>query len=190
MKGILSSFLIFTAGAAIGSVVTWKLVKTKYEQIAQEEIESVKEAFARRAGRDKKEEDKPVEQEKKIELTVNPERIRYEDIIDEQNYDYPREDDDHEKPYVISPEEFGEVFGYETVNLSFYAGDNVLTDELDDIIYDVEGTVGLDFADHFGEYEDDSVHVRNDKLKIDYEILLDPSSYEALVGNRPHQSED
>ena len=39
--------LIFAAGAAIGSAVTWKLIKTKYEQIANEEIESVKEFFGR-----------------------------------------------------------------------------------------------------------------------------------------------
>lgn len=36
--------LIFGIGAAIGSVVTWKLVKTKYERIADEEIESVKKS--------------------------------------------------------------------------------------------------------------------------------------------------
>lgn len=190
MKSILSSFLIFTAGAAIGSVVTWKLVKTKYEQIAQEEIESVKETFARRMGRDKKEEES-VEKENKFEIPKSPERVRYEDIIDEHSYDYPREDDDEiDRPIIISPDEFGEAFGYETVSLSYYAGDNVLTDELDEIIYDVEGTVGSDFASHFGEYEDDSVHVRNDKLKIDYEILLDPSSYAALKDKSLHQMED
>ena len=45
-KGI--SVLIFAAGAAIGSLVTWKLTKTKYEAIANEEIKSVKEAWAKR----------------------------------------------------------------------------------------------------------------------------------------------
>lgn len=34
--------IMFAVGAAVGSAVTWKLVKTKYEQIAQEEIDSVK----------------------------------------------------------------------------------------------------------------------------------------------------
>ena len=41
--GILNKILIFSVGAAIGSVITWKLVKTKYERIAQEEIDSGKE---------------------------------------------------------------------------------------------------------------------------------------------------
>lgn len=34
--------LAFIAGAGIGSVCTWQLLKRKYEQIAQEEIDSVK----------------------------------------------------------------------------------------------------------------------------------------------------
>ena len=38
--------LIFGVGAAIGSVVTWKLVKTKYKRIADEEIESVKKIYS------------------------------------------------------------------------------------------------------------------------------------------------
>ena len=44
-KSILSKVFIFAVGAAIGSAVTWKLVKTKYEKIANEEIESVKEIY-------------------------------------------------------------------------------------------------------------------------------------------------
>lgn len=185
MKGILSSFLIFTAGAAIGSVVTWKLVKTKYERIAQEEIESVKETFARRNEREVKKESKPVEKIDTYEIPKDPTRVRYENIIDEQGYtDYPREDDDDmDKPYIIAPDEFGEVFGYETISLYYYADDNVLTDDMDDIICDVENTVGNDFMNHFGEYEDDSVHIRNVKRHTDYEVLLTP-------GSVPHQVED
>lgn len=45
-RDTLCKFFLFAAGAAIGSVVTWKLVKTKYEQIAQEEIDSVKDEYA------------------------------------------------------------------------------------------------------------------------------------------------
>lgn len=45
-RDTLCKFFLFTAGAVIGSVVTWKLVKTKYERIAQEEIDSVKKEYA------------------------------------------------------------------------------------------------------------------------------------------------
>ena len=42
---------------------------------------------------------------------------------------------------------------------------------------DVDGTVGDDYADHFGEYEDDSVFVRNDLTRCEYEILADTRKY-------------
>ena len=44
----MKEFIVFAAGAAIGSVITWKVLKDKYEKLAQEEIDSVKEAFSRR----------------------------------------------------------------------------------------------------------------------------------------------
>ena len=41
MNKTVIGIISFAAGAAIGSVATWMLVKNKYEQIAQEEIEEV-----------------------------------------------------------------------------------------------------------------------------------------------------
>lgn len=40
-----SAVLLFVIGAAIGVAVTWKLTKTKYETIANDEIASVKKAY-------------------------------------------------------------------------------------------------------------------------------------------------
>ena len=40
-----TNVIMFAVGAAIGSAVTWKILKDKYERLVQEEIESVKEAF-------------------------------------------------------------------------------------------------------------------------------------------------
>lgn len=45
-RSALCKILMFAVGAAVGSAVTWKFVKTKYEQIAQEEINSVKDEYA------------------------------------------------------------------------------------------------------------------------------------------------
>ena len=81
-------------------------------------------------------------------------------------------------PYVISPEEFDEE-GYETISLTYYA-DGVLADEQNFPIEDVEDTVGKDALNSFGEYEDDSVYVRDDDKGIDYEILLDIRKYSEL----------
>ena len=48
---------------------------------------------------------------------------------------------------------------------------------------DVENTIGIDSLNHFGEYEEDSVFVRNDIKKCDYEILLDESNYTGVIKN-------
>lgn len=92
------------------------------------------------------------------------------------------------KPYVISPEEFGEFEDYERISLSYYA-DQILADEDDEKVEDVDNVVGLESLAHFGEFEDDSVFVRNDRLKCDYEILLDQRTYSDVIKQRPHQTE-
>lgn len=42
---------------------------------------------------------------------------------------------------------------------------------------EIQQSIGFESLGHFGEYEDDSVFVRNDRLKTDYEILLDEENY-------------
>ena len=42
---MINKILIFAAGVAIGSAVTWKLIKDKYKKLADEEIASVKEVW-------------------------------------------------------------------------------------------------------------------------------------------------
>ena len=90
------------------------------------------------------------------------------------------------KPYVITPDEFGEIDDYETITLIYYS-DEVLTDDDDELVEDVENVVGVDSLSHFGEYEADSVYVRNDILKADYELLLDQRNYSDVINLRPHQ---
>ena len=60
--------------------------------------------------------------------------------------------------------------------------DGVLADDMDEIIEDVDEVVGEDSLNHFGEFEEDSVYVRNDERKCDYEILRDNRNYADVVG--------
>ena len=94
------------------------------------------------------------------------------ELIDESGYSAGK----NMKPYVIYPEEFGAISDHETISLTYYA-DGTLTDDDNVKIDDIEGTVGLDSLTHFHEYEDDSVFVRNERLKCDYEILFDMREY-------------
>ena len=194
------AFLAFIVGAGMGSVSTWKLLKRKYELIAQEEIDSVKAAYATReigkgfveGFRDglKVAEDRTQKDEDDVDFK------NYASIIQKEGYtDYSRSVEEKkgeafvEKPYVISPEEFGEFEEYEKISLTYYA-DEVLADENDEEVDDVDEIVGEESLNHFGEYEDDSVFVRNDRLKCDYEILLDQRNYSDVAKTRPHRVEE
>ena len=199
MNSTLKGVLIFVLGAAAGSLATWKLIEKKYKDIAQEEIDSVKDTFSKMKKNeypdkledypdfeefddsdDVEEEPKP---EQKIDRNNKPDIVEYAKILSETGYtNYAERQDKKEKkgvepvederPYVISPDEFGEKDGYENVTLTYYA-DGVLTDYFDNVISNVDEVVGFDSLDHFGEYEDDVVFVRNDKMETDYEILRD-----------------
>ena len=93
-----------------------------------------------------------------------------------------------DRPYVIQPSDFGEFDDYEKISLT-YTADGVLLDDMNEIVDDIEETVGEDSLEHFGEYEDDSVYVRNDAKKCDYEILLDQRNYQEIFETHPHRTE-
>ena len=183
----------FAIGAAIGSFVTWKIVKTKYKRIADEEINSVKEVFARRYS-EKMSKEKTNENTNQASLTLDEtekntntqdEIAAYHELLDKLHYANIDVDSLNVKkggstvtdgPFVISPDEFGEDPNYQTVSLTLYE-DGVLTDDYDDIVVDVDDLVGEDSLTHFGEYEDDSVFVRNESMQTDFEILRDLRTY-------------
>lgn len=186
----LSDLLVFAAGAAIGSVVTWKVTKDKYEQMMQEAVDSVKEAYAHKAFeeytvRECVEAGIEVELDEQEEVeshALEEMRTAYNNIAREAGYT-TKEVEDVTKPYVISPEEFDELDGYNSESLNYYA-DGVLTDQYDNVIDDPEDIIGdIDPDEHFGEFEEDSVHVRNDVTKCDYEILRDTRCYHQSFPN-------
>ena len=185
MNNTVKNVLIFSLGAATGSLVAWRLLKTKYEQFAQNEIDSYKEYVRAKKpiGEDEKQAtDEKVEEPVKKKESIVPEYLlnRY------RSDDYEKEDGKYvREPYVISPDEYGTCDGYECTSLTYYA-DGVLTDEWDNVIEDPDSMVGEDFASHFGEYEDDSVFVRNEGEKRDYEILRDLNSFEDTIGADTH----
>lgn len=187
----------FIIGAASGATVAWYLLKDKYETLAQEEIDSVKEVFARREQEMKDETVKRnVAEGIKDSDRTKPDLKEYAEQLKKNGYtrysDLSAADegvsDKQTKPYVIPPEQFGDDENYDQISLTYYA-DGVLADENDEVIDDVEETVGIESLNHFGEYEDDSVFVRNDTRKCDYEILLDQRTYSEVAEEMPHRME-
>lgn len=170
---------IFLLGGIFGAAVTWKYAKNFYEQRAQDEINSVKKVFTAKRKTENKEEKEKTDNidlniEKENELPKN-EKQAAKQIINNAKYvtsdqSYTKEND---HPYVISPDEFGELDEYDQISLTYYAGRQILVDEDGSVITNDDEIVGTESLSRFGEYEDDTVFVRNDKLKCDYEILLE-----------------
>ena len=173
----------FIFGAAAGSVITWFVTKKHYEKIAQEEIDSVKEVFSKR--HDKIESEPESEQPEESDADISedePEEdwdqeteLEYLQIASQYDDDLTIEERSKAKPVIISPDEFGEDHSYDQIELVYYA-DGILADERD-IISNIADIVGEDFESHFGEYEDDSVYIRNDRLRSEYAIIKDERSF-------------
>ena len=186
MNNTLSNVLTFAVGAAVGSAVTWKLLDTKYNKLAQEEINSVKEYYASKNA--PTEEEAEDEGETTCEETEEDLTETMNDILAGQAYVEKEgdEDDMAPEPYVINPDDFGDM-DYDTETLVYYA-DGVLADTQDNVIEDVEELVGSEALKEFDEYEDDVVYVRNDNLGVDYEIVRDYGKFSELAN--PQATED
>lgn len=199
------NFAMFMAGATVGAAGAWLYCKRYYERIAQEEIDSVKSAFAERKPETLKsiKHDETITSDNKYKANMarlKPDLVQYAAKLQEEGYtnysahsekitSVKKEDEPViDKPYVISPEDSGES-SYAQINLTYYA-DGVLADDGDDILEDIGGTVGTDFASHFGEYEDDTVFIRNDRLRCEYEIQRDNRTYAEVSGITPNNMED
>ena len=200
-----TNVLMFAAGAAIGSLVTWKLVKTRYEQIAQEEINSVKETWSRLARESESKRDAGNPECENSETSDEDEDDDEDDESDDVQYynlvnryrsagmhaeiDEEGEGDD-EAPYingpqVISPEEFADgTLGHDIHSITYYA-DGVLADDWN-VILDIDETIGDEAIEHFGDYVEDVVHVRNERLHADYEVVRDCRKYADVLASNPH----
>lgn len=193
----MNKVFIFGIGAAVGSLLTWKLIEKKYKDLADEEIQSVIDRFNERAENESrivevKTFNKPIENPK-IEVVKDDYKKLSQDlgynVANKDEYVITEDDngsiflepapkEDQVAPYVITPEEFGDNEMYVTKSWTYYS-DHIITDEMGCIVGDPEYIIG-DALEHFGEYEDDSVHVRNENTECDYEIIKIEESFAKL----------
>lgn len=205
----LAAIISFIIGIGVGAAGSWYFLKTVYEQRTQEEIESIKQAYADKYDKNSIVKtdafDEKDDAEKQLDIK------EYSHIIKAEGYhktdynaiskavDEGKESEieltkepvikSGEESYVIAPEEFGEYEDYCKISLTHYS-DGVLADIHDNVIDDVDEIVGSNYADHFGEYEDDSVYIRNDAKKCDYEILADERTWADILESKPYLKEN
>lgn len=186
--------ILFAAGLIVGGVGTWLVVRKHYEDLANEEIESVKEYYkqdlterkehVRRLGKDK---------------AAMADSILYRDTVQKTAYSrMSEEDEDMEiekeqviepipdplpEPYVIAPEQYiAEARDFDKVTVTWYVRNKALVSEDDELI-EVETSIGEEALEHFEECGDHLVvYVRNERLEIDYEVILDEDDYYPVGG--------
>lgn len=200
-----SMTLSFLVGAVAGGGCAWYIAKKWYSEISEDDIASAKEAFRNREKNllseisELKGQLAGESEEKEIPQTVLAANKSQEkgDIADyarkvhsgkkytQYSQTIVPKTSPHtvEAPYVISPAEFGELDGYTLISLTYF-NDGILADERGVIVDDPEEIIG-DALQHFGEYEEDSVFVRSDPKRCDYEILIDLRSYEEFRTTLP-----
>ena len=187
MNNAIKIIFAFSLGAAAGSFVASRVLKSKYERITQEEIDAYKEYVKARNGDDKEKSETPAEED-----TDESDQIveTMTDLLSPYKSEDSRKEDGRKlkQAYnirVISPEEYDELPDYEKKSLTYYA-DGVIADEWDNVLKNAEDLIGENIEDHFGEYDEDSVFVRNDELKCDFEILRDLQTYSDAMGESDH----
>lgn len=94
-------------------------------------------------------------------------------------------------PYVIHIDERNEMADYQSTTLTYWAGDDVLTNE-DEVVMEPGGrdeVIGEDNLDKFGHGSNDPrvVYVRNDELEIVFEIVKHDQAYEEAVHGFSHE---
>lgn len=150
----------FMLGGAVGSLVTYYITRNKMRSEKETEINDVTDYY-------------------ETKMNQICESIYADPEIEE---DHPRDDlPPEDKPYPITEQEYVEDmdFGKETV--VYYENDDILTDMFDrDLI--IEETIGREVLSHFNEDEEDTAYARNDKLGMDYEIILEHKSFAAIMG--------
>lgn len=195
-------FLAFVAGGVCGVLGTKTYFEDLYRRQYEEDLESVKKVwtYKKPVVDNTKEDNEPV----LVKGNHENEMYQYAKILQKSGYinysDTPVDTsemtapevytppENYKDPYPIPPDILGSD-GYDQITL-FYTEDKVLLNEDDTKVDNIEDVVGLDSLNHFGEYEEDVLYVRNERLRTDYEVLMDPRTYPQVLEERPYLSRE
>lgn len=187
---MVKDLLIFAGGVLLGSAATYLIVKKKYEKTSQDEIEEIRNIYfekCRRVDGIRKMED----EKETLKNTVLTSGYTSEEEFEETD-DKEEEEDDQEAewekeriapvehpqdPYTITPHQFAyDNRHYEKLTLLYYPSEEALVSEETQEEEDVNMTIGEESLKKFGEFDEDVAYVRNDRVGIDYEVILMPES--------------
>lgn len=182
--------LIFAAGVAIGSVATWLAIKKKYADLAQEEIDSVKDIYAKI---NQEAIDKAAAAKNKPDISIYTQAVMANEPEQEETEQIDTSEDYEEYPiiekvmYEIEPGEFASYDNYNTKISILYFEDNVFTDERYDKIDPrdyfskktvlLEGGDPVDTIDYIHRMVKDEICIRDTELGLDIDVYTQGRDY-------------
>lgn len=186
----MKKFLIFLAGAAAGSLITWYFTKEYYRKKTDEEVNDVVAHF-RNAYTREVEEPRRVQQEaerqqreswqeqKKAYYKMSQQYQPPDEPVPEVGY-YPESHphEDYIPPYEVTEEQVLDMMRmndeWEQVELTYYEADDVVVEDREQMENWLEyvGPVSSKCFNSQGLY-----FVRNEKYKVDYEIHYEPGNF-------------
>ena len=181
-------------GAGLGAGGMYLYLNEKYEKQNAENLKQNREFYQKKMDELKKEfpEEKDISEEP--EEKVDDAKKKAEDLAAKLNYNalYNKEplgqaaETKEEQIFLISPEQYDSETLLDKRILTYWEGDDILSDELSDEILDIENIIGIENVAEFGNsFEEDPyvMHIRNNKFGAVYEVTKDERSYSAVVGD-------
>ena len=195
MDRTLSNLLIFSAGLLTGASVTFAALKKRFEERMDREREAEREFYEKKAKEaaelyDKFEKEMKSMKDEKMDVVMDPSAIHADvskaltnklchgemheieirnDLVEELGIE-------EDSVYIITPDEFGEN-GHETKQLYYYAADETLADDDDNVVDPDETNVGEEVINFFTFIDAENCYVRNNETKTDYEIVRVDGSF-------------
>lgn len=186
--------IMFLLGGAIGSLVTYFIVKDKYESQYEEITEETEKETAQQCAVTTNDKYVRLTKEYKPRTTPLNERQHPLDDDEEKDDDYVMGDvrtKAHQRnkyispePFIISIDDFEDPNStFDKITINYYEDDETLVDESEEPVVDVTAMIGPDALNSFGfkSRDPEIVYVRNEKLEIDYEVIRLSKSYAKSV---------
>lgn len=198
MNPYLEKLLYFTSGLLFGGIFGSIYVRYKYEKKMDKLVDDIYNSERKDISlpEQKEEQQIPVPVEIDIEELVHDvtQNNDYDQMVHfaerkapEENVTLPKK----ESPYIITARSFNEDnYEYDKLTLYYYAVDDTLSDEMDEVVQDPDKLVGESTLSSFGLGSDDEniVYARNDQISCDFEICrLNQSYAEMICGIIPYK---
>lgn len=186
----MKKLLIFLAGAAAGSLITWYFTKDYYRKKADEEVNDVVAHFRnaydreveepRRIQQETERQQREVWQEQKKAYYKMSQRYQPPDepVPEVGYYPEPHPHEDYNPPYEVTEEQVLDMMRmndeWEQVELTYYEADDVVVEDREQMENWSEyvGPVSSKCFNAQGLY-----FVRNEKYKVDYEIHYEAGNF-------------